>query len=545
MTPFNISIMDPDEYIKKYGIREITSTFIYENSTNDLHKEGLYSESIFGELGSKKRKLKMGYINLNTSIFNPVIYRSIISISNLYEDIISGRKYAIFDREENDFVLAKMDEEGADTGITFFKKHFNRLEIKKTSSIKRNNKIKIFKKYEKNILIDKLLVLPAGLRELEVSDDSDIKENEIAVIYKNIINYASGLELVDDKDELYDKTRYEIQKKVDDIYKYIENILSGKHGILAKGLSSRSIKYGTRNVITASSYDVLTPDDPQYLKTDETFIGVYQTAKGLLPLTVNKLKTLFFEHIFDGSTETIQVITDKFETIYDDVSIEDIYKFIDTDKIEDSINKLKNVEVRYDPVSVETIDKDIRYLYMIYDLTDRIYILRNLEELQLYLKENNQKFDKSKLRFMTWIEILYIATYVASLNKHVLITRYPVIQDQSCYPSKIHLKSTINGRVVKCHFIGSDISYQLNQYPMMGTPFHDTISPHMSRLGGLGADFDGDTCSANFSWSEEANDEMREYLKSKKSIINEEGMFVSGASTDIIDLTLFNMAREE
>ena len=543
MDSFNISVLNVDDYIKKFSIGEVTSTFIYENSTNVLHKEGLYSEKIFGELGDKRRKYKAGYINLNTKIFSPIIYRSIISISNLYEDIISGKKYAIFDKNEKDFVLAKMDEDNADTGITFFKKHFNKLVIKETSSIKRSNKIKIFKKYKNDIYTDKLFVLPAGLRELEIGDDANVKENEIANIYKNIINYALGLELVDDDDELYDNTRYQIQKKVDDIYKYIENILSGKYGMLSKGLSSRSINYGTRNVITSSSYDVLSPDDPQYLKPDETFIGVYQTAKGLLPSTIHALTTLFFEHIFDGSTETIQVITDKNETIYDDIDIEEIYKFIDVNKIEDSINKLKNIEVRYDPISVENTEGKIRYLYMVYDLTDKIYILRNLEELKNYLETIEEKYDESKLRFMSWIEILYIATYVAAIDKHVLITRYPVIQDESSYPSKIHLKSTITGRNVRCIFIGNEKEFILNQYPIIGSPFHDTVSPHLSKLGGLGGDFDGDTVSANFTYTIEANKEIAEYLKSKRSILNQEGTWVTGGETDIIQLTLYNIAR--
>ena len=544
MEPFNISVLDVDEYIKKFNIREVTSTFIYENSTNSLHKEGLYSELIFGEFGDKRRKYRAGYINLNTKIFNPIIYRAIITISNLYEDIISGRRYAVFDSKEKDFVLAKMDDEGANTGMTFFKKYFDKLNIKETPSIKRNNKIKIFKKYKKNIYTDKLFVMPAGLRELEIGDDGNVKENEIANIYKNVMNYSLGLELVEENDALYDNTRYHIQKKVDDIYKYIENIISGKHGLLSKGLSSRSINYGTRNVITSSSYDVLTPDDPQYLKPDETFVGTYQTAKSLLPITVHALKTLFFEHIFDGSTETIQVITDKFETIYDDIDIEEIYKFIDVDKIEDSINKLKNVEVRYDPVVVENIEKEIRYLYMIYDLTDRIHILRNLDEFKAYLENNNEDYDENKLRFMTWIEMLYMATYVASIDKHALITRYPVIQDESCYPTKIHLKSTTKGRVVKCLFMGSDTSFEFNQYPIIDLPFHDTISPHLSKLKGLGGDFDGDTTSFTALYTVEANEEIEKYLESKRSVVNQEGTFVSGSSTDVIDLTLMNMARD-
>ena len=53
----------------------------------------------------------------------------------------------------------------------------------------------------------------------------------------------------------------------------------------------------------------------------------------------------------------------------------------------------------------------------------------------------------------------------------------------------------------------------------------------------------GDTISANGILSDEANDEIREYLQKAKSIVGVDGKFLKSASTDLTDLTFFNLTR--
>ena len=96
--PFNIKVMDVDDFIQEVGARPVTSLAIHTPSSTEFHPDGLFSEEIFGMIGSEERlKTAFGYIELNTVILAPVIYRHLVKLSAFYEDIMAGKSYAIFD----------------------------------------------------------------------------------------------------------------------------------------------------------------------------------------------------------------------------------------------------------------------------------------------------------------------------------------------------------------------------------------------------------------------------------------------------------------
>ena len=64
--PFNFWIMDVNNYIFLNGLKEVKTQLIYEPSTSNFHPEGLYSEEIFGQIGSPQRVATLGYIDLHT-----------------------------------------------------------------------------------------------------------------------------------------------------------------------------------------------------------------------------------------------------------------------------------------------------------------------------------------------------------------------------------------------------------------------------------------------------------------------------------------------
>jgi hypothetical protein len=75
----------------------------------------------------------------------------------------------------------------------------------------------------------------------------------------------------------------------------------------------------------------------------------------------------------------------------------------------------------------------------------------------------------------------------------MFITRYPVIQDESCYPTRIHLVSTMPSRVVGLkNTVMDQVVHVYPEYPILGRPFLDSIQLATSRLQGLDADYDGD-----------------------------------------------------
>ena len=133
--------------------------------------------------------------------------------------------------------------------------------------------------------------------------------------------------------------------------------------------------------------------------------------------------------------------------------------------------------------------------------------------------------------------MMYVAVYLATRENYVHITRYPVIGDGSVYPSKIHLCSTIPGRIVTY----SDRTYP--EYPILGNAYQDSVQVGFDRLEALVGDFDGDTVSVNGVMSEEAKEECKRYLESTHSVINAQKRLIIGELTKTAKLSLYNWTR--
>ena len=446
----------------------------------------MFSESLFGAIGTTDRLVTFGYIDLNTKILQPHVYKNVIKLATLYEEIIDGKTYAIFDQTTRNFVKCPKPElhEEANTGYTFFMSHFQDIEFTRNESRIRSDRIDFIEKYRSIAFCDKLLVLPAGLRDLE-ENQGMLSTDDINKLYQTLLSYTFSIPK-GATSTIYDGVRTAIQKKSLEIYNYIENILTGKKGFIRGAWGYRRVALGTRNVITAASYATLTPNDPQTMQPDETKIGLLQTMKSLQPIVVHQVRTKFFTPIFGQDSNTIALTNQKtFELEYREITSKELNKFDTSEAIESWISKFKNVDIRFNPITVLDKNNDPFYLCMVYDTGDEISLFRSLSEFQ---KSFNGPVDKNKIRPLTWVEMLYLATYAAAKDKHVFITRYPVIQDESCYPSKIHLCTTLPARVIKLvrSFEDTDALMTYPEYPILGKPFLDSLALASARLAGLG-----------------------------------------------------------
>lgn len=486
--PFNVTLLDVNKFIQNNHIQPVTSLGIHEPSSRTYNIEGLFSEQIFGPLGSSERLVTFGYIGLNTKILQPLIYKNVVKLGSLYEDILTGHSYAIFDQTTRNFVRCAdpQNHEDAGTGFTFFMSHFNDIEFERNDSRIRSDRIDIIEKFKDIVFCDKLLVMPAGLRDLD-EEQGNITTDDINKLYQTILSYSFSLP-PGANSSIYDGVRIAIQKKAVEIYNYIENILTGKRGFIQGAWGQRRIALGTRNVITAASYGTLTPNDPQAIQPDETKIGLFQSMKMLQPVVVHYVRTQFFTPVF-GQDSNVVALTSP-ETLaleYREVSNQELNKFDTSAAIESWISKFRNTDIRFNPVTVTDITGQINYLCMIYDTGTEISLFRSLSEFE---ESYGSPVDKSKVRPLTWAELFYMACYSAAKDKHVFITRYPVIQDESCYPSKLHLCTTIPARVVRLVRTLEDATALVvyPQYPTIGKPFVDSVVLASSRLMGLGGD---------------------------------------------------------
>lgn len=458
LPPFNIQIMDVDDFIQRHSLLPVTSTAIFETGTKRFHPDGLYSEAIFGQVGSRDRLVRKGYIDLHTDIVTPHLYKQLISLRSYYKDIISGKAYAKFDPEIKDLILVDPDEPGADTGFQFFVKSLPKISFARTDSVKRTDKIDLLEKYRDRLIIDKLIVLPAGIRDVKISDDY-ISPEEINKFYVAILQLASGLPSNKSDEPLYDTIRFQIQTKVMAIYDYITTLIDGKSGFAQGKFAARKLTYGTRNVITALPITrVEDPTSDRCIGPEEIEIPLFQAMKSSFPLIVHSLQQIFFNTVFSNQTNKIPLIDpDSLFTNYVDVDTAVVSMYTTDTGINDLINNYRTPEIQWEPVKIKGKNEngEIKdyYLYLLLDVDDCIRIGRSAadikEELDTEIRhvfnvKLNDKInlipENSIITEQTVFNVLSNATNTESITSIELYTKDDIEIEDSSF--KIHKLSS-------------------------------------------------------------------------------------------------------
>lgn len=470
LPPFNIQIMDVDDFIQRHSLLPVTSTAIFETGTKRFHPDGLYSEAIFGQVGSRDRLVRKGYIDLHTDIVTPHLYKQLISLRSYYKDIISGKAYAKFDPEIKDLILVDPDEPGADTGFQFFVKSLPKISFARTDSVKRTDKIDLLEKYRDRLIIDKLIVLPAGIRDVKITDDY-ISPEEINKFYVAILQLASGLPSNKSDEPLYDTIRFQIQTKVMAIYDYITTLIDGKSGFAQGKFAARKLTYGTRNVITALPITrVEDPTSDRCIGPEEIEIPLFQAMKSSFPLIVHSLQQIFFNTVFSNQTNKIPLIDpDSLFTNYVDVDTAVVSMYTTDTGINDLINNYRTPEIQWEPVKIKGKNEngEIKdyYLYLLLDVDDCIRIGRSAadikEELDTEIKhvfniKLNDKInlipENSIITEQTVFNVLSNATNTESITSIELYTKDDIEIEDSSF--KIHkLNSKDYDELIKNHSV--------------------------------------------------------------------------------------------
>lgn len=540
--PLNLTILDADRTIEQERLLEVKENFVMAPSSSDFHPEGLYSEEIFGAVATEDRLYRFGYINLRTRIFHPRVYKIIAKLKRSYVDIISGSAHAIWDDEIHDFLPVPHDHKDADTGYSFFMEHFEKIKFEFGSSLNRNDRINLLKKYKDNLHTRRWLVLPAGLRDYKEEGGTAAVE-EINKLYTTLISLSKAIPKGGTENPIYNSVRYAMQKKIVEIEEHIYNILDGKKGYVQKMFGARSTTLCTRNVLTAVKMSAESPDDPQFLKLNEAKIPLFQAMKAFQPFIIHGLKRMFLNQIFDPTSEQVGVVDPKTNNlVFARISEQEKGKFLSSDGIIDLINMYKDRSFRTLPATVISEGKPY-YLFLVYDEGDKITHLRSQSDLKQFLDRQGRKFDPKLLRPMTYREMFYSVTYFALRTKHVLLTRYPVVGKDGIYPARIHLASSDIGRKVDMLTGFADHSVPVPNYPTVGRPCVDTIAVHPSRMANLGADYDGDLISAVGVFSKNANEEIAVYLNTPGSVVQANGKLSHGGTSDLIALTFLNLSK--
>lgn len=459
----------------------VTSLDIYDGASSEFHDEGLYSTSIFGRVGSDERESTFSYMDLKVHIFHPKIYRDLISLKGIYKGIIQGRVTAIFDPVLKDFVADVSDK--AQTGYSFFVKHYPDLQVRKSKSPTRSIRGEFITRYQKDSLFRYLPVMPAGLRDLEISDSGIVTKNEFHDLYYRALSISNTIPMTSDMESpALDIARTALTNCVLEIYEMGESIVAGKNGVILSKWASRRVAYGTRNVLTVMETSIGNLDDDNAPGADATTLGLFQVIKGITPVTIHHLRTLV-GHLIDTGEGQARLIDKKtLRPTWVELSPEARDTWATRDGLEGVIDTYEMLEVRTRPVEVEG-----HYLALIYRGPDNTFkIFFDIDELPDHL-------DKKDVHPINLVEMLYLCNY-RGWNKHFAqISRYPISGSQSLYASRVYVKTTNVGQ--KRRELDDnwqpheDESYTALEFPEPGSQaFMDSQSPGSNRLQGLGAD---------------------------------------------------------
>lgn len=476
LEPFNVQLISPDKS-RLAGLLPVQSMDIYDTEGN-YHPQGLYSTEIFGRPGEKTRMTRHGFIDMRTEIMHPKLFSELCRTKNLYAGIFSGKIHAIWNAKEKDF--EKSDILDGKTGYAFFMDHFHEINFRKNNSIKREQRLLLLQKYKQQSMYRYLIVLPAGLREIEVEDDGRTIEEPINDLYRKAMRVANTIAVRNQNvnDPTLDTARWTLQQTFNEIYEYIQNLLEGKKGFILGKWGTRVVHGGTRNVITAIDPAPKVLGGANEIDVNQTIVGLHQYMKGTIPLVIHNLKTGPFGTIITqlpGNIDLYEKETLMKISYTPNSRIKE--KWGTADGLEDLINGFEDTSIRHNYATI-----DGHYIGLIYDDGKYIKFVDDIKSVP-------EDIDTSKIRGITWAEFYYYSIFNDSKKVIGLVTRYPITGPGSIYPSYLYLRATNHGKTKE--ELGLDWKPSGKYWyetPTRDEVFFDSMSIHATKASGLGAD---------------------------------------------------------
>ncbi len=532
--PFNVELLMLTPARTQY-MRPVTSIEFFEPTGGNLHDDGLFSVPIFGRVGSEERDLRFSYIDIKLEVLHPVIYERLLKLKSLYSGILSGTQHAKWDATKRDFVAT--DEVSGETGYSFFMKHWKQIDFVRNDSTVRDMRIQLIEKYRDRATTSKILVMPAGLRDIETDDNGRVTFSDVNEIYRKLLMISSTIPETDNKDidPAHDLARTMLQNSFNELYKLIELMLTGKKGFFQSKWASRAVFNSTRNVITAADLSAEFLGGINAPRYTDTVIGLHQMSRALLPVTMYRLKTAFLDDVFSyGDNQARLVDPTTLESCLMEVAPSTRDRWTTSEGLEKVIASYGEVTLRDKPVMVEGC-----YLALVYlgpNMTFRVfYDINDLPE----------GLSREHVRPITLVELIYLSGYRIWGNYYGFVTRYPVTGVGSCFPATLKVKTTTVGEMRReldenWQPMGDD--YIATEYPVLpAQSYQDSHVVNSTRLKGLGGDFDGDMCSFTAIYSDEAVAEQRQYLGSKNAYADPRGGLRASSAVPTIELVSLNM----
>ena len=535
MKKLDLKILDTNTDRFRY-IKPVTSMDTFQGMARDFHEDGLFSTSIFGKVGTQDRNLRMSFINVKIEIFTPKIYFLICGYKQLYKNIMAGTVYAKWDNQLKDFV--KSSNIDGNTGFNFFLQHWKEIRFTKNDSYSQNEAVTDIVKYKDVALTSKVMVIPAGLRDVEIADNDEITKHEINDFYVKLLSIANSLpDSGDLNSSLTDRARLSLQLTACELYDYLSKLTGQlKKSFMRRKWGNRRVKYGSRNVITALPDLPTRVGDPRVIKFNETAIGLYQAISIFAPLLINKILNGYAQKYINPNEGTINVINPK-TLVREEITVKPkiIDKWTTPTGLSKVIDGFEDKNMRNHPIWINGY-----YLGLVYQTDKAFRLINDINDLA------GKETDVKNVHPLTYGELFYIHGYKWFGEYPGTVTRYPINGYRSIYPCYPNVMT--NGHDFA--LVELDEEFQPTDsiayhYPNIHDDnWFDGMALNQSHLEGLGGDYDGDMCNFNPSFSEEARTAIKKYLSSKSAYLNSAGQLLHNPFIDTLERVLYSLSGD-
>jgi len=284
---------------------------------------GLFSETIFGTIGSDDRRVNFSFIFLNSKVVHPTALRLLYGLNRKIEKFLSTEQN--FSLDKNGELIE--DQDGV-SGISAFIELYPRLKIRKDTD--RRTKIinSLNKEYEKgNLFIDKLPIIPPGFRDAYQNEDNEWVVDKMNDYYLTIMKRASNVKSSEGSGILYDLINYGLQQAIVEHDKFIQTRISKKHGLIRNQMLGKRIDFSSRAVITPG------PD----LKVNEIGVPFRMALTLFEPFIIHRI-------LHSGAVDTNNLNDEMEKHVGAPLSVDTVRKVIKSirvgDKLPDSLTNI-------------------------------------------------------------------------------------------------------------------------------------------------------------------------------------------------------------
>lgn len=413
-----VSLLDINRLVKVNDIKEVTNPITFQRN-NIPTVDGLLSNEIFG-ITMYDRSNTCAYIDLQEYFLNPIVYKVWSKLDKKIIDCIHGTKRFIIngkgELEEN---------EDGESGVKFLKKNFDKINIARTASVKRDLNVDFLENCKKDpgTFINKFLVSPAYYRDVDTSREGKVAIGEINELYRNLIIATRSLKESRDYGlDMSDATRGRIQELITKIFSWYGNgttingvttgaNIPGKRGVIRRAVMSKTTDYATRLVMSAPELKYESVDDV-IVNLEYSAVPLASVLTNFKPFIIFHIKRVF-ENAFSGDK---MLYTPK--GMY---HVKDYQAQFSEERIDKEISRfLTGVSNRLIPIEVEVVE-DVGKCHL--------YLKGFKTNMEEYMKHAGNM--QATERWCTWCDIFYMAAVEVTHDKHVIVVRYPINEYQS------------------------------------------------------------------------------------------------------------------